>query len=60
MTRKCSECAYLTKVLHSENIKNPCTLIKPNENEQKTWTDTSQMKVYEWLMLNISGSQEKC
>ena len=36
MTRKCSECAYLTKVLHSENIKNPCTLIKPNENEQKT------------------------
>ena len=34
--------------------------MKPNETEQKTWTDTSQMKVYEWLMLNISGSQEKC
>lgn len=33
--RKCSECVYLTKVLHSENIKNPCNLMKPNENEQK-------------------------
>ena len=34
--------------------------MKHKENEQKIWTDTSQMKVYEWLMLSFSGPQKKC